>query len=44
MLTRLQGLPKDWQIMINNSGITKKEQEQNPQVFLTLNIPLHLLT
>ena len=33
---RLQGLPKDWQIMINNSGITKKEQEQNPQVVMEI--------
>ncbi|PBP20942.1 putative Serine/threonine-protein kinase MST20 [Diplocarpon rosae] len=28
------GLPKEWQRMINDSGITKKEQEQNPQVII----------
>lgn len=27
----LQGLPKEWQRLLNDSGITKKEQEQNPQ-------------
>ncbi|KFX87662.1 hypothetical protein V490_08108 [Pseudogymnoascus sp. VKM F-3557] len=25
------GLPKEWQRLLNDSGITKKEQEQNPQ-------------
>ncbi|EKD13922.1 uncharacterized protein L3040_005467 [Drepanopeziza brunnea f. sp. 'multigermtubi'] len=28
------GLPKEWQRMINDSGITKKEQEQNPQTII----------
>lgn len=26
------GLPKEWNTLIKCSGITKKEQEQNPQV------------
>lgn len=26
------GLPREWQILLNQSGITKTEQEQNPQV------------
>ena len=26
------GLPREWQIMLNQSGISKMEQEQNPQV------------
>ncbi|KAE9380731.1 Pkinase-domain-containing protein [Stipitochalara longipes BDJ] len=30
------GLPKEWQRMINDSGITKKEQEQNPQVVMEI--------
>jgi p21-activated kinase 1 len=32
----VQGLPKEWQRMINDSGITKKEQEQNPQVVMEI--------
>jgi p21-activated kinase 1 len=32
----MQGLPKEWQRMINDSGITKKEQEQNPQVVMEI--------
>lgn len=28
------GLPKEWQRMIEDSGITKKEQEQNPQAII----------
>ncbi|CZS94815.1 probable STE20-ser/thr protein kinase of the pheromone pathway [Rhynchosporium agropyri] len=30
------GLPKEWQRMINDSGITKKEQEQNPEVVMEI--------
>ncbi|KAI9702846.1 MAG: signal transducing kinase of the PAK [Candelina mexicana] len=30
------GLPKEWQRMIQESGITKKEQEQNPQTVLDI--------
>lgn len=30
----MQGLPKEWQRMIESSGITKKEQEQNPQAIV----------
>ncbi|KAM3583704.1 hypothetical protein VKS41_003676 [Umbelopsis sp. WA50703] len=28
------GLPKEWQILLNQSGITKREQEANPQAVL----------
>lgn len=28
------GLPKEWQRLLNDSGITKKEQEQNPQTVI----------
>jgi p21-activated kinase 1 len=31
-----QGLPKEWQRMINDSGITKKEQEANPQTIVDI--------
>ena len=31
-----QGLPKDWQRMLEESGITKKEQEQNPQTIMDI--------
>ncbi|KAG0646031.1 Serine threonine-kinase MST20 [Hyphodiscus hymeniophilus] len=30
------GLPKEWQRMINDSGITKKEQEQHPQTIVDI--------
>ncbi|TAQ87087.1 hypothetical protein B7494_g4588 [Chlorociboria aeruginascens] len=30
------GLPKEWQRMINDSGITKKEQEQHPQTIVNI--------
>ncbi|EDN99594.1 conserved hypothetical protein [Sclerotinia sclerotiorum 1980 UF-70] len=30
------GLPKEWQRMINESGITKKEQEQHPQTIVDI--------
>ncbi|KAI9736535.1 MAG: signal transducing kinase of the PAK [Claussenomyces sp. TS43310] len=30
------GLPKEWQRMIESSGITKKEQEQNPQAVVDI--------
>lgn len=26
------GLPKEWQILLTQSGITRQEQEKNPQV------------
>lgn len=26
------GLPREWHILLNSSGITKVEQERNPQV------------
>lgn len=26
------GLPREWQILLNQSGITTSEQRQNPQV------------
>jgi p21-activated kinase 1 len=26
------GLPKEWQVLLQHSGISKKEQYQNPQV------------
>lgn len=26
------GMPREWQILLQQSGITKKEQQQNPQV------------
>ncbi|KAG0746505.1 hypothetical protein G6F57_000923 [Rhizopus arrhizus] len=28
------GMPKEWQILLQQSGITKKEQQQNPQAVL----------
>jgi hypothetical protein len=28
------GLPKEWQILLNSSGITRREQEANPQAVL----------
>ncbi|CDH55976.1 pkinase-domain-containing protein [Lichtheimia corymbifera JMRC:FSU:9682] len=28
------GLPREWQILLNQSGITKTEQEQNPQAVI----------
>ncbi|KAG0172394.1 signal transducing kinase of the PAK [Apophysomyces sp. BC1034] len=28
------GLPREWQVLIKHSGITKKEQEQNPQAVI----------
>ncbi|PWW80796.1 Pkinase-domain-containing protein [Tuber magnatum] len=30
------GLPKEWQRMLQESGITKKEQEQNPQAVMDI--------
>ena len=36
MLKRAQGLPKEWQRMIQESGITRKEQEQNPQTIMDI--------
>ncbi|KAG9238899.1 BcSTE20, mitogen-activated protein kinase [Amylocarpus encephaloides] len=30
------GLPKEWQRMLNDSGITKKEQEQHPQTIVDI--------
>ncbi|KAL2069499.1 hypothetical protein VTL71DRAFT_14178 [Oculimacula yallundae] len=30
------GLPKEWQRMINDSGITQKEQAQNPEVVMEI--------
>ncbi|KAI9818883.1 MAG: signal transducing kinase of the PAK [Pycnora praestabilis] len=30
------GLPKEWQRMLQESGITKKEQEQNPQTIMDI--------
>jgi p21-activated kinase 1 len=27
------GMPREWHILLQQSGITKKEQQQNPQVF-----------
>jgi p21-activated kinase 1 len=32
----MKGLPKEWQRMINDSGITKKEQEQHPQTIVDI--------
>ena len=32
----MQGLPKEWQRLLNDSGITKKEQEQNPQTIVDI--------
>jgi p21-activated kinase 1 len=29
-----QGLPKEWQRLVNDSGISKQEQEQNPQTVI----------
>lgn len=26
------GMPREWHILLQQSGITKKEQQQNPQV------------
>lgn len=26
------GMPKEWHVLLQQSGITKKEQQQNPQV------------
>ena len=31
-----QGLPQEWQRMITDAGITKKEQEQNPQTIVDI--------
>jgi hypothetical protein len=28
------GLPKEWQVLLTQSGITRQEQENNPQVTL----------
>lgn len=28
------GMPREWHILLQQSGITKKEQQQNPQVVL----------
>ncbi|KAI8577185.1 hypothetical protein K450DRAFT_167557, partial [Umbelopsis ramanniana AG] len=28
------GLPKEWQVLLNQSGITRREQEANPQAVL----------
>lgn len=27
------GMPREWHVLLQQSGITKKEQRQNPQVF-----------
>lgn len=32
----IQGLPKEWQRLLQESGITKKEQEQNPQAVMDI--------
>lgn len=32
----MQGLPKEWQRLLQESGITKKEQEQNPQAVMDI--------
>lgn len=32
----VQGLPKEWQRLLQESGITKKEQEQNPQAVMDI--------
>lgn len=33
---RMQGLPKEWQRILQDSGISKKEQEQNPQTMVEI--------
>lgn len=30
------GLPKEWQVLLSQSGITRQEQEKNPQVITTI--------
>ena len=36
------GLPGEWHVLLKHSGITKKEQEQNPQVH-TNNVGIYLI-
>lgn len=33
---KLQGLPADWQRILSDSGITKTEQDQNPQMMMNI--------
>jgi len=35
-LTRLQGLPKEWQRLISESGIPEKERQANPQTMVNI--------
>lgn len=35
-LTRVQGLPKEWQRLINESGIPEKERRENPQTMVDI--------
>lgn len=35
------GLPGEWHVLLKHSGITKKEQEQNPQVHIN-NVEIYL--
>jgi p21-activated kinase 1 len=32
----MQGLPKDWQRMLSDNGISKNEQEQNPEMMVNI--------
>lgn len=32
----MQGLPKEWQRLINESGITEKERRENPQTMVDI--------
>lgn len=34
MLMSTQGLPKEWQRLINESGISEKERRENPQTMI----------
>lgn len=36
------GLPREWQVLLNQSGITSSEQRQNPQVNTHINSSLYL--
>lgn len=36
------GLPREWHILLNQSGITKQEQEKNPQVKIMVIIEVSL--
>jgi p21-activated kinase 1 len=36
MLTSTQGLPKEWQRLINESGISEKERRENPQTMVDI--------